>query len=200
MRKTILIALALALCLPVWAQQSEAKTFRCNEISLGYGFHPVSGDYFSMDGYSHFHYWIDNVGAIYGTYTHYFNKVVGVGGTYCFDYREIDYTHHGPNTNNPLVCNLYESCHSLMGHVKINCINKKYFTLYCKTAAGLCFWGYQLEEFQPDLYGVELPDQHCCFAWQAATGIELGNDRIAGFLQCGIGMEGNYSLGIRYKF
>ena len=199
MKKTFLITLAIVLCGTVVAQD-DTSDFRRHEISIGYGFHPVSGDYFSIDDYSHFHYWIDNVGAFYGTYTYYFNKVVGVGGTYCFDYREIDYTHHSPTNNNHLVCNLYESCHSLMGHVKLNCINKKYFTLYCKADAGLCFWGYRLEEFQPELYGVELPDQHCCFAWQTAAGIELGNDRIAGFLQCGVGMEGNYSLGIRYKF
>ena len=198
MKKTILIALAFALCGTIVAQ-NDTTGFRRHEISVGYGFHPVSGDYLGLENLP-FHYWIDNVGAFYGTYTYYFNKVVGVGGTYCFDYREIDYTHHSPTNSNHLVCNLYESCHSLMGHVKLNCINKKYFTLYCKADAGLCFWGYQLEEFQPDLYGVELPDQHCCFAWQAAAGIELGNDRIAGFLQCGVGMEGNYGLGIRYKF
>ncbi|MBQ6101480.1 MAG: hypothetical protein IJL04_04215, partial [Bacteroidales bacterium] len=169
------------------------------EISIGYGFHPVSGDYFGMDA-MRFNYWIDKVGAIYGSYTHFFNKVVGVGGTYCFDPRIIDYTYNGIVTNNPMVCTLNESCHSVMGHLKLNCINKKHFVLYTKFDAGICFWGYKLKEYQPEYFGVEFPDQHCCFAWQAAAGIEVGNERIAGFAQCGVGMEGSYSIGIRYKF
>lgn len=194
--KNILIILALAFCLPTMAQEQDKERDVSNEIAISYGFHPVSGDDFlPMPFYS---YYLDKIGAFSGSYTHFFNKVVGVGGTYCFDYREIDYRFHG--TNNPLVCNLYESCHSLMGHLKLNCINKKHFTLYVKADAGLCFWGYRLEEFQPDLFGVNLPTKHFCFAWQAATGVEVGNDRIAGFLQVGVGMEGNYSLGIRYKF
>ena len=197
MKKTFLIALAFALCGTVVAQNGT-DDFRRHEISIGYGFHPVSGDYFGLNG-TPFQYWIDNVGAFYGTYTHYFNKVVGVGGTYCFDPRIIDYTYNGTLTNNPLVCTLNESCHSVMGHLKLNCINKKHFVLYTKFDAGICFWGYKLTEFQPEYFGVELPDQHCCFAWQAALGIEVGNERIAGFAQCGVGMEGLFSLGIRYK-
>lgn len=194
--KNILIILALAFCLPTMAQEQDKERDVSNEIAISYGFHPVSGDDFLPN--VPFYYYLDKIGAFSGSYTHFFNKVVGVGGTYCFDYREIDYRYHG--TNNPLVCNLYESCHSLMGHLKLNCINKKHFTLYVKADAGLCFWGYRLEEFQPDLFGVNLPTKHFCFAWQAATGVEVGNDRIAGFLQVGVGMEGNYSLGIRYKF
>ena len=199
MKKHIMIALALALCLPALAQEEEKERHVSDEISIGYGFHPVSGDYFGMDA-MRFNYWIDKVGAIYGSYTHFFNKVVGVGGTYCFDPRIIDYTYNGLVTNNPLICTLNESSHSVMGHVKLNCINKKHFVLYTKFDAGICFWGYKLKEFQPEYFAVELPDQHCCFAWQAAVGIEVGNERIAGFAQCGVGMEGSYSIGIRYKF
>ena len=198
MKKTILIVLALALCGTAVAQ-NDPTGFRRHEISIGYGFHPISGDDYLSNTYPAYYY-LDKIGAFHGSYTHFFNKMVGVGGTYCFDYREIDYRHQGINNYNPLVCNLYESCHSLMGHVKLNCISKKHFTLYVKADAGLCFWGYRLEEFQPDLFGVELPDKHCCFAWQVASGIELGYERIAGFLQWGLGMEGNYSIGIRYKF
>jgi len=198
MKKSIIIALVLALYLPALAQQEEDRCIS-NEFSIGYGFHPVSGDEFLTEG-SVFLHRIDKVGAFYGTYTHFFNKVVGVGGTYCFDPRIIDYTYNGLVTNNPLVCTLNESCHSVMGHLKLNCINKRHFVLYAKFDAGICFWDYKLTEYQPELFGVDLPTQHCCFAWQTAAGIEVGNERIAGFLQLGVGMEGNYSIGIRYKF
>lgn len=197
MKRNIMIILALALCLPAMAQQEKDPCIS-NEFSIGYGFHPVSGDEFLTEG-SVFLHRIDKVGAFYGTYTHFFNKVVGVGGTYCFDPRIIDYTYNGLVTNNPLVCTLNESCHSVMGHLKLNCINEKHFVLYTKFDAGICLWDYKLTEYQPELFGVEIPDQHCCFAWQAAAGIEVGNERIAGFVQCGVGMEGNYSIGIRYK-
>jgi len=199
MKKSIVIILALALSMPIFAQEKEERSTN-NEFSIGYGFRPISSGYYGVGSPSHFTYWIDKVGAIYGTYTHYFNKVVGVGGTYCFDPREIDYYYHGVNTINPLVCNLYESSHSIMGHVKINCVNKKHFVLYFKTDAGICLWDYKLKEHQPELFGVNLPQQHCCFAWQVASGIEVGNEHLAGIMQCGIGMEGILCLGIRYKF
>lgn len=198
MKRTLLIALVMALSLPVLAQK-EKERYGHDEISIGYGFHPISGDEYLVSTYPVNHY-LDKIGALHGSYTHFFNKVVGVGGTYCFDYREIDYRYPGIYSYNPLVCNLYESCHSVMGHVKLNCINRKHFTFYFKFDAGLCFWGYRLQEFQPELFGVNLPDKHLCFAWQVADGIEVGNDRIAAFLQCGVGMEGNLSIGIRYRF
>ena len=202
MKKSLIIALVLALCLPTLAQektQQETQDFCKHEISMGYGFQPVSSSSFDMESHGYVRHQFDNVGAIYGAYTYYLNQHVGLGGTYCFDPREITYTYHHYNSN-PLVSDLNESCHSVMGHVKLNCINKKHFMLYTKFDAGICFWGYKLTEYQPELFGVEIPDQHCCFAWQAAAGIEIGNERIAGVLQCGIGMEGNYSIGIRYKF
>ena len=202
MKKTILIVLISALCFSAWAQEEEHNK-RCvsNEIAIGYGFHPVSGDefLFSTGPFGHD---IDKVGAFYGAYTHFFNQHFGVGGTYCYDPRKIQYWYQGLPTNGveTQVCLLNESCHSLMGHVKINTVSKKCFTHYVKLDTGLCFWGYQLTEYHPELFTVECPDKHCCFAWQVATGIEVGYGPVAGFLQCGIGMEGNYSLGIRYKF
>lgn len=194
MKKPIVIALVLVLCLPALAQQEEKESLVSNEFCIGYGFIPLT----SLDGEDvNFYRWIDKVGAICATYTHFFDDVLGLGGTYCFDPREIDYSYHG--LNNPMICNLYESSHTLMGHMKLNCINKKHFVLYTKFGAGISVWGYRLKEFQPDLFEVTLPEQHCCFAWQIAAGIEVGNERLAGFMQCGLGMEGLLNLGIRYK-
>lgn len=198
MKKNIIFVILFAsLSLPALAQQQEKESQISNEFSLGYGFIPMT----SIDGQpAGFYRWIDKVGAICGSYTYFFNEVVGVGGTYCFDPREIDYTFHNSTINNPRVCNLYESSHTLMGHLKLNCINMKHFVLYTKFGAGISVWGYRLKEFQPELFEVTLPDQHCCFAWQAALGIEVGNERLAGFMQCGLGMEGFLSIGIRFKF
>lgn len=195
MKKTILIALAFALCGTVVAQ-NDTTGFRRHEISIGYGFHPISGDSFYFGSYVN--YDVDNIGAFYGAYTYFLNKHVGVGGTYCYDPRMLSCRYYG--IDNPLIANLDESCHSLMGHVKINYYYGKHLTYYTKFDAGICVWNYKLVEYQPDLFQVILPDKHCCFAWSLASGVEVGNDRIAGFAQVGIGMEGNFSLGIRYKF
>ena len=199
-KKLIILCLAAILCLPTFAQQ-EPENFCRHEISIGYGIHPVSGDESFFSGY-HFGHDIDQVGAFYGAYTYFFNQHFGIGGTYCYDPRVIQYWYQGYNTNGAQTqaCTLDESCHSLMSHVKINTVSKKVFTHYVKVDTGLCFWGYKLTEYHPEMFEVELPDQHCCFAWQVATGIEVGYGPVAGFLQCGVGMEGNFSLGIRYKF
>lgn len=194
-KKLIILFLTVTLCLPTFAQQ-EAEDFCRHEISIGYGFHPVSGDSFYFGEYAS--YDVDNIGAFYGAYTYFINKHVGVGGTYCFDPRMLTCSYYG--TSNPLVADLDESCHSLMGHVKFNCIFKKHFTCYSKFDAGICFWDYKLTEYQPELFEVVLPQKHCCFAWNIAAGVEAGNDRIAGFAQVSLGMEGTFSLGIRYKF
>ena len=195
MKKTILITLALALCGTVVAQ-SGTSGFRRHEISIGYGFHPISGDSFYFG--THVNYDVDNIGAFYGAYTYFLNKHVGVGGTYCYDPRMLSCRYYG--IDDPLIADLDESCHSLMGHVKINYSKGKHFTYYTKIDAGICFWNYKLIEYQPDLFQVILPNKYCCFAWSLATGVEIGNDHVAGFAQVGIGMEGNFSLGIRYKF
>ena len=144
MKNILLITLAVALCLPTLAQEQDYEPCVSNEIALSYGFHPVSGDD-HLPSVPFYSYYLDKVGAFSGSYTHFFNKVVGVGGTYCFDPRIIDYTYIGSITNNPLVCTLNESCHSVMGHLKLNCINKKHFVLYTKFDAGICFWDYKLK-------------------------------------------------------
>lgn len=198
-KKIIILGLALALGLPTFAQQEtqeETQDFHRHEVALGYGFHPISGDSFYFG--THVNFDIDNIGAFYGAYTYFLDKHVGVGGTYCYDPRLLSCRYYG--IDNPLIADLDESCHSLMGHVKVNYAYGKYITGYTKVDAGICFWNYKLTEYQTDLFQVILPDKRFCFAWSLAAGMEVGNDRIAGFAQVGIGMEGNFSLGIRYKF
>ena len=64
-KKFIILSLALALCLPTLAQKEEqTQDFRRHEISLGYGFLPVSSESFLPKVY--FPYWIDKVGAFSG--------------------------------------------------------------------------------------------------------------------------------------
>ena len=200
MKKSIIVlTFLMALAIPVFSQLKTVKDYR-HEISLGYGFHAVSGDDFNLD--YPFYREVDNIGAFFAAYTHFFDSIVGVGITYCYDPRIInyyDYPKPGTEVRIP-ICALDESCHSIMAHAKFNCYRYKFLLLYGKFDAGICFWDYRLQEYHPEDYGVSLPDQHCCFAWQYAFGIEANIGHWGLFAQTGIGMEGNTSLGINYKF
>lgn len=187
MKKTILFTLLLSFWLPAVAQ---------HEVAIGYGFRPVTSNSYYFGTYAS--YDLDNIGAFYGAYTYNFNKHFGIGGTYCFEPRMMNCWYY--STQKYLIADLDESCHSIMGHVKLNTANRKHLNYYTKFDAGVCFWNYKLIEYHPELFQVMLPKKHCCFAWNIAVGMEAGNDRIAGFAQVGIGMEGVVNLGIRYKF
>lgn len=198
--KIILLSLAIALAIPVFAQRDTVRSNK-NEFSIGYGFFPASS--FRPWGWIHFGYDMDRLGAFYATYTRHLTKVVGVGATYCFDPRQLTYFDNGFP-----ICRLGESSHSLMGHLKTNWFNTKHVVLYSKLAIGVSFWDYWLDTdlFEGTIsqnpyyeYEIILPDSHCCFAYQfTPIGIEVGNKRWAGFAQFGIGMEGCFSIGVRY--
>ena len=198
-KRIVLLGLLFATMLPAFAQFETIKGNR-HEISLGYGFHAVSGDDFIFD--YQFYREVDKIGAFYAAYTHFLDTIVGVGITYCYDPRIINYfdLHQAGLEGGIPICTLDESCHSIMAHAKFNCYRYKFLLLYGKFDAGICFWDYRLQEYHPENYEIRLPDQHCCFAWQCAFGIEAGIGHWGLFVQTGIGMEGNTSLGINYKF
>lgn len=196
-RNIIFTILMTALVLPAFAQFDIVKDNR-HEISLGYGFHAVSGDDFNFD--YPFFFEVDKIGAFSAAYTHFLDSIVGLGVTYCYDPRIINYFDYSKDSERFTICNLDESCHSIMVHAKFNCFRYKFLLLYGKFDAGICFWDYHLKEYHPENYEVRLPEQHCCFAWQYAFGIEANIGHWGLFVQQGIGMEGNTSLGINYKF
>lgn len=195
----IFLILLMAFALPAFAQ-FDLTMDNQHEISLGYGFHAVSGDDFTLD--YPFYFEVDKIGAFYASYTHLFDSIVGVGITYCYDPRIINYYDYPGNGSDDrfTICNLDETSHAIMAHAKFNCYRYKFLLLYGKFDAGICFWDYRLKEFHPENYEIQLPDQHCCFAWNAAFGLEIGIRNFALFVQRGIGMEGTTSLGIIYKF
>ena len=64
-------------------------------------------------------------------------------------------------------------------------------------------WGYNLKEYRPDLYHINMPSNKFTdrinYAYQfVPIGVEVGTKRCAGFIQWGIGMEGVISIGFRY--
>lgn len=197
MNKNIIFTVLLMACVvPAFAQFGTKRSYN-NEVNIGYSFHAVSGDDFDLD--FSFMSEVDKIGAFYASYTRFFDSIVGVGITYCYDPRIINY-YDFPYPKGIHICTLDESCHSIMAHAKFNCFRYKFLLLYGKFGAGICFWDYRLKEYHPESYEVLLPDQHCCLAWNAAFGIEVGIGGWGLFVQRGIGMEGTTSLGINYKF
>ena len=171
-----------------------------NEFSIGYGVMPSSS--FRFKPGQHYYPLEEHVGAIYATYTRRLNKVIGIGATYCFDPRVYTY-YETPRTHEGLICRLGESSHTLMFHLKINWLNTKYVSLYSKVGQGVMAWGYNLKEYQPDMYQVDMPSNkfkdRIDYAYQfVPIGVEVGTKQYAGFIQCGIGMEGIISIGFRY--
>lgn len=195
-RKLIMLGLAVALALPALAQIEEIPEQR-HEISIGYGFKPATG--FQWDYPCYYSQTIDKIGAFIGTYTYRFNCEIGAGITYCYDPRRLGYSTLG--TNPSAICDLDESSHTVMLHVKSNWLNRKWFSLYSKAAFGCAFWNYKLFEYHNDMYEIKLPEKKSCFAYQIVPiGIEVGSKQFAGFFQCGIGMEGYLSAGLRFRF
>ena len=132
----------------------------------------------------------------------YLTKVIGIGATYCLDPRVYTY-YEKPSTKEGLICRLGETSHTLMLHLKINWLNTKYVNLYSKVGQGIMAWGYNLKEYRPDLYQINLPSNKFIdridYAYQfVPIGVEIGTKQYAGFIQCGLGMEGIISIGFRY--
>ena len=197
--KFIILGLLVAFAVPAFAQRDTIRSNK-NEFSFGYGVMPSSS--FRLKPGQHYYPLEEHVGAIYATYTRRLNKVIGIGATYCFDPRVYTY-YETPRTHEGLICRLGESSHTLMFHLKINWLNTKYVNLYSKVGQGVMAWGYNLKEYQPDVFEVDMPSNkfkdRIDYAYQIVPiGVEIGTKRCAGFIQCGIGMEGMISIGFRY--
>ena len=200
MKKSVFIICLLALLSGGAFAQIDTIRSNKNEFSIGYGVMPSSS--FRYKPGQHYYPLGENVGAIYATYTRRLTKVIGIGATYCFDPRVYTY-YEKPSTKDGLICRLGESSHTLMFHLKINWLNTKYVNLYSKVGQGIRAWGYNLKEYQPDVYQVDMPSNKFTdridYAYQIVPiGVEIGTKRCAGFIQCGLGMEGVISIGFRY--
>ena len=200
MKKSVFIICLLALLSGGAFAQIDTIRSNKNEFSIGYGVMPSSS--FRFKPGQHYYPLGENVGAIYATYTRRLTKVIGIGATYCLDPRVYTY-YEKPSTKEGLICRLGESSHTLMFHLKINWLNTKYVNLYSKVGQGIMAWGYNLKEYQPDVYQVDMPSNKFTdridYAYQIVPiGVEIGTKRCAGFIQCGLGMEGVISIGFRY--
>ena len=198
--KFFLLGLLIVMVMPAFAQLDSVRSNK-NEFSIGYGHFPASSFRYSPG--CMFYPETDNIGAVYVTYTRRLTKVIGIGVTACFDPIRLDY-YDKVAGERALICKVCEDSFSFLPHLKINWLNTKYVNLYSKVAPiGIRFSTYQQKEYYPDLYEIQSPfdsfDDRIGYAYQfTPIGVEVGTKRCAGFIQCGIGMEGIISIGFRY--
>ena len=198
MKKTLFVFCLIAFFSGAAFAQLDTVRSNKNEFSIGYGFKPSSSFRYSPG--NHIQPEMDNIGAIFVTYTRRLSKVVGIGATFCYDPVRLSYYDNLHGEVIP-VCKVKESNYSLMLHMKFNWLNTKYVNLYSKVAVfGMHHVSYQQEEYHPELYEVIPPTQASIVdAYQITPiGIEVGTKQLAGFMQVGLGMEGVFSIGIRY--
>ena len=201
MKKTIFIICLIAFFSGTAFAQLDTVRSNKNEFSIGYGHMPSSS--FRFRPGCLIYPKTDNIGAIYVTYTRRLNKVLGIGVTACFDPIRLNY-YDKVNGESTLICKVSQNSISILPHLKINWLNTKFVNLYSKVAPiGIRYCTYKQEEYYPDLYEVQAPvnsfKDKIGYAYQfTPIGIEIGTKRCAGFMQCGIGMEGMISIGFRY--
>ena len=198
MKKTLFVLCLITFFSGAAFAQLDTVRSNKNEFSIGYGHMPSSS--FRYRPGCMFYPETDNIGAIYVTYTRRLTQVIGIGLTFCYDPIHLDY-YGTVNGNNTLICKVRENSFTLIPHLKINWLNTKYVNLYSKVGfMGFQHVTYKQEEYYPEIYEVNPAEiTHYLDGFQITpVGVEVGTKRCAGFIQCGIGMEGIISIGFRY--
>ena len=198
MKKTVFIICFVAFFSGAAFAQLDTVRSNKNEFSYGYGHMPSSS--FRYRPGCMFYPETDNIGAVFVTYTRRLTKVIGIGLTFCYDPIHLDY-YGQANGNYTLICKVRENSFTLIPHLKINWLNTKYVNLYSKVGfMGFQHVTYKQEEYYPEIYEVNPAEiTHYLDGFQITpVGVEVGTKRCAGFIQCGIGMEGIIGIGFRY--
>ena len=198
--KLMLLCLLVAFGVPAFAQLDTVRSNK-NEFSVGYGHFPSSS--FRYHPGCMIYPETDNIGAVYVTYTRRLTKVIGIGVTACVDPIILNYYGMVNGEYSP-ICKVSQHSIAILPHLKINWLNTKYVNLYSKVAPiGVRYCTYNQKEYYPDLYEVQPPfdsfSDRIDYAYQITPiGVEVGTKQYAGFIQCGIGMEGIICIGFRY--
>lgn len=192
MKKILLTAAAVFLCIAASAGNDNCRRENLNEINLMYGVPSATwfgiGTGFMVSGavfkdVEH----IGLVGAFTGEYFRYTNS-----GRWAFgagvSYENVPVTYkagHVPHKGN---CN----CITIMPSAKVVWFNRKIVGMYSKVGAGL---GLTMDKNADNTTRVNTN-----FAFQLnPVCLELGNDTVRGFLELGFGMQGLAQIGIRYN-
>ena len=202
MKKLVLMAVA-AMMATMSVQAQSDKQYLKHEISVGYG--AISNAGVSALGEAFAAIMVtpglvtyDNgsiTGPISLEYYYHINPVIGLGGVgvYAKETKDIImFDQKSGDAKNTYI--------SVMPSIKFNWLRTKYFGMYSKAAAGLCFvsqkrnWQYSSETKSDS-------DTKTMFTYQlTGIGLEAGPQNVKAFAELGIGEQGILLAGVRVKF
>lgn len=204
MKKLVLMAVAVMMATMSVNAQSEEQ-YPKHEISVGYG--AISNADFSALGEAFgsiigsFGQVTYNNGSITGPisleYYYHVTPIIGVGGVGVYANEKKDMFFQNEKVGD--VKNTYIS---VMPSVKFNWLRTKYFGMYSKVAAGLCFVNKKSNEDRTSTSAAKSNSTNTTmFTYQlTGIGIEAGPQNIRAFAELGIGEQGILLAGIRCKF
>lgn len=184
----ILVSIATTFCAnaqeATWAEKRHQLSFSVGTCSVYQVFESiitgvVSGmtknDIESMDGFGTI-----NVGYLYNL-----NKHFAVGADATYEHFSAKYKDPGASVS---TLNHY----TVMPAVRAYWFNKTYVSMYSKLAVG----GTLITSDD----GEEITTSGCFAAQLSPVAIEVGNNKLRGFAEIGIGMQGLILGGVRYSF
>ncbi len=201
MKKIIrLLAIMMASTTTISAQEEQPR----HEIGVSYGwgmsfFEDVFGYqiltavFNSMSGYS----WENGsysgtIGAEY--FYHLNNPKLAVGGIVTYAHFGEDYIQNSTGNKGGESSRTYMS---FMPGIKYNWVNKKSFGLYSKAAVGLMLVTVSDKNY---VSGKDDSSSACHITWQASLlGMEFGK-KVRVFTELGLGEQGIFLAGLKYRF
>lgn len=159
-------------------------------VSWGLGSGPMFVDAFSSVLLGGVNYEMQT-GSVSAQYMHNFNKRVGVG---------LAATYEGLKSQKPIITDEYLSSSyvSIMPTARLFWFRKSMFGMYSRVAAGVTINNFDYLNEQDGKSSKESKTE-VGFAFQASPiGIELGTNKVCGFLEGGFGFQGMVIAGVRF--
>lgn len=201
MKKALLMAVvALMAATSACAQNGYNDTRHEVAVSLGAGSNSDIINTFEAVGAAMFGITLENesfIGPISAEYFYHVKPWLGVGGIFVYGQMTQDAYFTGKSNGKD---GEYKNHYfTLMPAVKFDWLRKSHFGLYSKLAVGATLRSETIETVSQSMTDATESAVH--FNWQASLlGFEAGSMQLRGFAELGVGEQGVFVAGVRYKF
>ncbi len=188
--KKILYIFSLLCTVALGANAQDYET-PSNEISVswGLGSGPMIADAFAsgLTGSTEYGMQTGNISA---QFMHNLNKTIGIGVTASFEGLSAKKT-------DEMTEDLSNNYITIMPTARAYWFRKSMFGMYSRAAAGVTFNSFDYLNAK-DGKTVKDSESEVSFAWQVSpVGIEIGSNKVSGFLEGGFGYQGLVIAGVR---
>lgn len=130
-------------------------------------------------------------------YYYHTSPLIGVGAVAVFTTNNEDAFHNEEQTAHHT-----KTYFTVMPSVKFNWLRKNGWGLYSKLAAGVTYTHFRFDDYENGKKtDEETTAKDLLFNFQASLiGVEVGNQRVRGFAELGVGEQGIALAGVRFKF